>query len=203
MSERWVPLDVNDVDPDPFVQFQRWFDDAEGEMREREAVALATATPEGVPSLRMVLMRWHDGKTFGWYTNYESRKGDELAVNPRAALLWYCEPLGRQIRIEGSVEKMSAEESDAYFDARPRGSQLGARASRQSQPLADRSELEALVESNDEKFAGTAVPRPQYWGGYRLSPTHFEFWQHRDSRLHDRVVYLSEGTSWTRGRLSP
>ena len=203
MSERWVPLDVSDVDPNPFVQFQRWFDDAESAMTEREAVALATATPEGVPSVRMVLLRWHDGTTFGWYTNYESRKGDELTQNPRAALLWYCEPLGRQIRIEGRVEKMTPLESDAYFDARPRGSQLGARASRQSQSLADRSELEALVEENAKEFEGSAVPRPQYWGGYRLFPTRFEFWQHRDSRLHDRVVYLPDGSSWIRERLSP
>jgi pyridoxamine 5'-phosphate oxidase len=203
VSERWVPLDVGDVDPSPFVQFQRWFDDAEGEMAEREAVALATATSEGAPSLRMVLLRWHDGTTFGWYTNYASRKGVELALNPQAALLWYCEPLGRQIRIEGRVEKMTSTESDAYFDARPRGSQLGARASRQSQPLKDRDELEALVEENAAEFEGSPVPRPQYWGGYRLTPTRFEFWQHRDSRLHDRVVYLPEGSSWHRERLSP
>jgi pyridoxamine 5'-phosphate oxidase len=203
VNERWVPLDVSNVDPSPFVQFQRWFDDAEGEMTDREAVALATSTSGGAPSVRMVLLRWHDGKSFGWYTNYESRKGNELAANPQAALLWYCEPLGRQIRIEGQVEKMTSPESDAYFEARPRGSQLGARASQQSRPLSDRGELEALVEANAKEFEGSLVPRPNYWGGYRLTPTRFEFWQHRDSRLHDRVTYLIEGSSWMRERLAP
>jgi pyridoxamine 5'-phosphate oxidase len=111
--------------------------------------------------------------------------------------------LGRQIRMEGPVEKMSGAESDAYFDARPRGSQLGARASHQSQPLADRSELDALVAANAQEFEGSPVPRPEYWGGYRLTPTRFEFWQHRDSRLHDRVAYLPDGPSWIRQRLSP
>jgi pyridoxamine 5'-phosphate oxidase len=203
VSERWVPLDVGDVDPSPFVQFQRWFDDAKGEMLEREAVVLATASAEGLPSARMVLLRWHDGTSFGWYTNYESRKGGDLATNPRAALLWYCEPLGRQIRIEGPVEKMTAAESDAYFATRARGSQIGARASRQSQPLADRRELERDVQAIATEFEGRDVPRPEFWGGYRLTPERFEFWQHRDSRLHDRVMYLAEGLSWRRERQSP
>jgi pyridoxamine 5'-phosphate oxidase len=198
-----VPLDVGDVDPSPFVQFQRWFDDAKGEMLEREAVVLATASADGLPSARMVLLRWHDGTSFGWYTNYESRKGGDLATNPRAALLWYCEPLGRQIRIEGPVEKMTAAESDAYFATRARGSQIGARASRQSQPLADRGELERDVQAIATEFEGRDVPRPDFWGGYRLTPERFEFWQHRDSRLHDRVMYLAEGPSWRRERQSP
>ena len=148
-------------------------------------------------------LRWHDGTSFGWYTNYESRKGGELATNPRAALLWYCEPLGRQIRIEGPVEKMTAAESDAYFATRARGSQIGARASRQSQPLADRGELERDVQAIATEFEGRDVPRPDFWGGYRLTPERFEFWQHRDSRLHDRVMYLAEGPSWRRERQSP
>ncbi|MGH3732239.1 MAG: pyridoxamine 5'-phosphate oxidase [Acidimicrobiales bacterium] len=203
MRERWVPLDAHDVDPNPFIQFQRWFDEAEGEMAEREAVALATASREGAPSVRMVLLRWHDGATFGWYTNYESRKGDDLADNPRAALLWYCEPLGRQIRIEGPVETMSSAESDAYFASRARGSQIGARASYQSKPLLDRGELERRVKEITNEFEGLDVPRPHYWGGYRLTPTRFEFWQHRDSRLHDRVVYVPDGSSWRCERQSP
>ncbi len=203
MSERWVPLDVADVDPNPFEQFQRWFDEALGEMAEREAIALVTSTPDGAPSARMVLLRLHDGTSFGWYSNYDSRKGHELAANPRAALLWYCEPLGRQIRIEGSVERMTAGESDAYFAQRPRGSQLGAHASHQSEPLASRRELEERVAALDVEFEGREVPRPENWGGFRLTPNRFEFWQHRDDRLHDRVVYLPEGPSWRRERQSP
>jgi pyridoxamine 5'-phosphate oxidase len=203
MSERWVPLNVEDVDPDPFAQFQLWFAEALGEMADREAIALVTATPDGAPSARMVLLRHHDGASFGWYSNYDSRKGGELAANPRAALLWYCEPLGRQIRIEGPVEKMSPAESDAYFSHRPRGSQLGAHASHQSEPLASRSELEERVAAFAAKFDGREVPRPENWGGFRLTPDRFEFWQHRDDRLHDRVVYLPDGPVWRRERQSP
>jgi pyridoxamine 5'-phosphate oxidase len=151
----------------------------------------------------MVLLRHHDGSSFGWYTNYDSRKGDELTENPKAALLWYCEALGRQIRIEGSVAKASAEESDVYFATRPRGSQLGAYASRQSEPLVSRAELEERVRDVDRRFEGVPVPRPSNWGGYRLTANSFEFWQHRDDRLHDRALYLPEGTSWRRERLSP
>jgi pyridoxamine 5'-phosphate oxidase len=203
MSERWVPLDVTNVDPSPFVQFEQWFDEAKGEMSDREAVALASVGSGGLPSVRMVLLRHHDGTSFGWFSNYESRKGQELAANPHAALLWYCEPLGRQIRIEGDVGRMSAEQSDAYFATRARGSQLGAHASQQSQPLADRETLERRVEELGELYEGRDVPRPEFWGGFLLAPRQFEFWQHRDDRLHDRVVYQLESSKWRVERQSP
>ena len=203
MSERWVPLDVANVDSNPFVQFEHWFDESIGEMAERDAVALATASLDALPSVRMVLLRHHDGESFGWFSNYESRKGEELAVNPHAAILWYCEPLGRQIRIEGAVKKMSARASDAYFATRARGSQLGAHASHQSQSLTDRGSLERRVEEISARYEGRDVPRPDFWGGFLLTPRRFEFWQHRDDRLHDRVVYQLDGSSWRIERQSP
>lgn len=203
MNERWIPLNVADCDDSPFVQFRRWFDEATSVMADREAVALVTSTPEGHVSARMVLLRHVDDHSFGWYTNYQSRKGRDLAANPRAALLWYCEALGRQVRIEGAVERMSSAESDAYFAARPRGHQLGAHASSQSEPLASRHELEDRVTEVEAHFSGGDVPRPIDWGGYRLTPNAFEFWQHREDRLHDRVVYSLNAGSWSRQRRSP
>jgi pyridoxamine 5'-phosphate oxidase len=203
VSDLWVPLDLADCDPNPFVQFQRWFDEAKGEMPERDAVALSTATPDGRSSTRMVLMRHVDDHSFGWFTNYESRKSEQLATNPVAALLWYCEPRGRQIRIEGPVEKMTSDESDAYFATRARGSQLGAHASHQSSPLASREALEARVREFDVEFEGRDVPRPPFWGGFRLTPNRFEFWQHREDRLHDRVVYLPDDAQWRLERQAP
>lgn len=203
MSERWIPLDVSDCDPNPFVQFSRWFDEAAPEMREREAIALITATPDGHPSARMVLLRHIDDHSFGWYTNYESRKGRELEANPHASLLWYCEPLGRQIRIDGVVSKMTDAESDAYFASRPRGHQLGAHASRQSLVIPSRALLEELVRLAEAEFEGRDVPRPEYWGGFRLIPHTIEFWQHRSDRLHDRVVYSLLDGAWGLDRQSP
>jgi pyridoxamine 5'-phosphate oxidase len=199
----WTPFDVADCDSSPFRQFHRWFDEAIGHMPDREAVALVTASPDAHPSARMVLLRHVDDHSFGWYTNYESRKGRDLAANPHGALLWYCEGLGRQIRIEGSVEPMAGAESDAYFNARPRGHQLGAHASAQSSSLASRATLEERVRAVEAEFEGRDVPRPAHWGGHRLTPTHFEFWQHRQDRLHDRVVYDPVGDGWTRQRQSP
>jgi pyridoxamine 5'-phosphate oxidase len=203
VNERWVPLDVDDTDASPFAQFRRWFDEATEEMPEREAIALITASSEGRPSARMVLLRYVGDDGFGWYSNYLSRKGVELEENPHAALLWYCEPLGRQIRIEGAVRHMEAATSDAYFASRPRGHQIGAHASLQSSVLRDRAQLEERLVLLEEEFAGVEVPRPEHWGGFILAPTYFEFWQHRRDRLHDRVVYEPAHGAWRRERLSP
>ena len=203
MSERWIPLDVDDTDADPFAQFRRWFDEADVEMREREAVALVTASRDARPSARMVLLRYVGEDGFGWYSNYLSRKGRELEENPQASLLWYCEPLGRQIRIEGTVRRMDATASDAYFSSRPRGHQIGAHASAQSSVLRTRAQLEDRLDLLEGEFDGAEVPRPEYWGGFLLTPNYFEFWQHRRDRLHDRVVYEPASDGWRRERLSP
>jgi len=202
VSPNWVPFDVADADPDPLAQFETWFAEGAAHLFEPSAVALATADEQGQPSVRMVLLRHHGDGTFGWYTNYDGAKGHDLAVNPTAALLWYCEPLGRQIRVEGEVRVAPAAQSDAYFAARPRGHQLGAHASAQSQPIASRDELAARVAAADARFPGE-VPRPANWGGHLLTPTQFEFWQHRSDRLHDRVVYQRDGDAWRRERWMP
>jgi pyridoxamine 5'-phosphate oxidase len=203
MSEFWIPLELVDCDADPFVQFRVWFDEAKGEMLERDAISVATSTSDGKPSTRMVLLRHVDDHSVGWFTNYESRKGRELDDNPFASVLWYCEPRGRQVRMEGPVEKMTADESDAYFATRARGSQLGAHASSQSREIASREELEARVRAFDAEFAGRDVPRPAFWGGFRLTPNRFEFWQHREDRLHDRIVYLPTANGWMLQRQAP
>jgi pyridoxamine 5'-phosphate oxidase len=203
VNERWIPLDVADCDPNPFVQFRRWFDEALGHVREREAIALVTATRDARPSVRMVLLRHVDETSFGWFTNYESRKARELEENPHAAILWYCEPLGRQIRVEGVVEKMSSAASDQYFGTRPRGHQIGAHASHQSQPLATRADLEGRVADLERRYEGVEIDRPENWGGYTLNPSLFEFWQHRQDRLHDRVLYWFDAGQWRRERLYP
>ena len=203
VSDPWTPLELSECDPSPFAQFQRWFDEAKGEMPERDAISLATSTLDGKPSTRMVLLRHVDDHSVGWFTNYESRKGHDLEANPFAAILWYCEARGRQVRLEGPVEKMTDAESDAYFATRARGSQLGAHASAQSSVIAGREELEERVRTFDVEFAGHDIPRPEFWGGYRLTPIRFEFWQHRANRLHDRIVYLSSQNGWTLERQAP
>ncbi len=188
-----------DLDPDPLRQFETWFAAArEARMRAPEAMTLATASADGAPSARMVLLKGVDERGFVFFTSYESRKGLELGANPRAALLFYWEPLGRQVRVEGPVEHVSAQESDAYFASRPPGSRAGAAASRQSRPLADRSELDRTVAA-----LGDDVVRPEWWGGYRVQPESFEFWQHRENRLHDRFSYEREGSAWSIQRLYP
>ena len=166
-------------------------------------MALATATPDGRPSARMVLLKEADERGFAFFTNRESRKGGELAANPRAALLLHWWPLGRQVRVEGRVEPISDEESAAYFGTRPLPSRLAAWASPQSRPLADRAELERLYAEAAARFPGDEVPLPPHWGGYRVVPDAYEFWQHGDDRLHDRIRYERDGNAWKRERLAP
>jgi pyridoxamine-phosphate oxidase len=188
---------------DPLEQFRRWFAEAErAGIRAPNAMALASAG-EGGPSLRMVLLKDFDERGFVFFTGYLSRKAGELDANPRAALLFFWDPLGRQVRIEGSVERVDAEESDAYFATRPRGAQVAAAASHQSAVLAGREELDERVAKLEREHADEDVPRPEHWGGYRVVPHSYEFWQHRESRLHDRLHYRGDGDSWILERLSP
>jgi len=189
---------------EPLAQFRQWFDGArEAGVVFPETMTLATATPEGVPSARMVLLKDVDADGFVFFSGYESRKGVELAANGRAALVFYWQPLGRQVRVEGVVERTSDTESAAYFATRPRGSQLAAWASRQSRPLASREELERRFAELEREYEGRDVPRPPHWGGYRLWPDVVEFWQHRDNRLHDRLRYTRAREGWDVELLSP
>lgn len=195
------PLNRVDLDPDPLAQFHRWFAEAEAAVPAAEKMALATASADGSPSVRMVLMKRADEDGIVFFSQYSSRKGRELAENPRAALLFYWEPLGRQVRIEGVAQPVSATESDAYFATRPVGARLSAAASPQSRPVESREWLEQRV----AELAAEGPPvRPQWWGGFRLVPDAWEFWQHGDDRLHDRFRYRREGaTCWVVERLGP
>ncbi|HKE97348.1 MAG TPA: pyridoxamine 5'-phosphate oxidase [Actinomycetes bacterium] len=191
------------ADPDPIRQFAAWFAEADGAgMIEPNAMALATATPDGRPSARMVLLKQFDERGFVFYSNYRSRKGAELAANPRAALCLWWPPLERQVRVEGTVERLGAAESRAYFDSRPRGSRLGALASPQSEVIASRELLERRFAELDAAHPGD-VPPPEEWGGLRVVPDTIEFWQGRPDRLHDRLRYRLEQGAWTRERLAP
>jgi len=197
-------LDETSVDADPIRQFEAWFKQAlDARLPEPNTMTLATVDARGYPSARIVLIKGVDERGFVFFTNYESRKGQDLAANPHASLLFYWIELERQVRIEGTVVKTSAEESDAYFNSRPLGSRVGAWASDQSRPLASRALLEAREQSFSERF-GENPPRPPHWGGYRLVPETIEFWQGRPSRLHDRILYTRQSTgAWRISRLSP
>ncbi|MHB1534462.1 MAG: pyridoxamine 5'-phosphate oxidase [Acidimicrobiales bacterium] len=193
-----------DLDPDPIGQFGRWYADAEAAGQpERDAMALATATLDGVPSLRWVLLKGVGPEGFVFYTNAHSRKGAELAANPVAALGFRWERLERQVRVVGPVEVVGEAESDSYFATRARGSQLGAWASEQSQVIADRVALDARFAEAERRFAGAEIPRPPWWHGWRVRPEEVELWQGRPDRLHDRFRYRRHGEAWVIERLSP
>lgn len=197
-------LDAADVAADPFIQFNAWFEQAlAAQVNEPNAMSVATVDSEGKPTSRIVLIKQYDGRGFTWYTNYDSQKGRQLAANPHAALLFFWPELERQIRIEGTVERTSAQESDTYFHSRPVKSRLAAIASAQSAPIASRAQLEQHFAQAEAQY-GDAPPRPEYWGGFRLVPARIEFWQGRRSRFHDRIVYTRQADgSWVTERIQP
>ena len=203
-DSRARPLHRRGLDPEPLRQFETWHGEAHaaGEPLP-EAVALATATSAAAPSVRMVLLKGFDERGFSFYSGYESRKGRELAENPRAALCFYWHGLGRQVRVEGAVERLAAEESDAYFASRPYNARLSAAASRQSEVVPGREQLEEAVTRLRRRYADEVVPRPPGWGGFVVLPDQYEFWQHREDRLHDRFLYRRDDEAWVIERLAP
>jgi pyridoxamine 5'-phosphate oxidase len=194
----------SDADPDPYHQFTLWFQEAvDAQVPEPNTMTLATTDAEGRPHARIMLLKGVEPEGFVFFSNYESAKGRDLAARPHAALVFWWAPLERQVRIEGPAVPLSDEASDAYFASRPRGSQLGAWASAQSQPLGSREELEERLAAIEQRYDGQPVPRPPNWGGYAVRAAHFEFWQGRPDRLHDRLLYLPEGDGWTIQRAAP
>jgi pyridoxamine 5'-phosphate oxidase len=193
-----------DADPDPIEQFRKWFDEAlAADLHEPNAMTLATAAPDGRPSARVVLLKGYDERGFVFYTSYEGRKSRELEENPRCALVFYWSELERQIRIEGRAGRVSEEESDAYYGSRPRGSRLSAWVSAQSRPVEDRGALEKRLWELEAEYEGREIPRPPFWGGYRVEPEAIEFWQGRENRMHDRLLYRLSGGGWRMQRLQP
>lgn len=189
---------------DPYDLFDAWFAEAKAsEPADPNAMALATTTPDGFPSVRIVLLKGLDRRGFVFYTNNESRKGQELQANPRAALCFHWKSLKRQVRIEGAITPTTEAEADAYFAGRPRDSRIGAWASEQSRPLDARATFERRIREFDEKYPGETVPRPSFWSGFRVTPAKIEFWQDRPFRLHDRLVFTPEGSGWAIERLYP
>jgi pyridoxamine 5'-phosphate oxidase len=191
------------ADTAPIEHFARWFAEAQACEPEANAMTLATATASGAPAARMILLKDADARGFVFYTNLDSRKSAELAANPQVALCFHWKSLGRQVRVEGTVEPVSSAEADAYFASRPRESQIGAWASDQSRPLPSRAVLEERVAAAEARFAPGAVPRPPHWSGYRVLPSRLEFWEHKPFRLHDRLVYVRDGAAWRSERLYP
>jgi pyridoxamine 5'-phosphate oxidase len=196
-------VDPSDLAPDPLEQLRRWHEDARSAVPQPDAMTLATVDAAGRPSARVVLARGIEQRGVTFFTNRTSRKGDELRRNAAAAAVFHWWELGRQVRVEGTVEETTDDESREYWESRPRASQIAAWASPQSAPLGSREELDALVAEVEDRFAGSDVPLPPFWGGYRLLPRRVEFWTHRDNRLHDRVEYVLGAEGWTRRRLAP